>query len=186
MRFKRLSKKYSRHSDKFTASDRNGFTLVELLVASSIFLILISLAAGAFINTLRTSRVISDLAESMSNSSFVLEQIAREVRFGFDFQPTSGEIDTLTFTNSDGELVSYTLITSGSYAGIGRCVGIGCRNHELITSPDVYIENFKFILFGTERGDGFPPRVTILITVRGEKDIRVNLQTTISSRIIDT
>ncbi len=169
-------------------NNKSGFTLLELLIASSIFLILIALASGTFIQTLRTQRIITNLTESMNNAAFTIEQIAREVRLGFNFNDRTGEVDTLTFTNSDGDDISYKLITynGGESRGIGRCTGSGCTDYAPITSPDVYVEKMSFVLKGAERGDGFPPRITILITVKGEKDIRVSLQTTISSRVIDS
>ena len=160
------------------ASHRSGagFTLVELLISSGIFVILISLASGAFINALRTQRIITSLSEDMNNVSFTIEQIAREVRVGFLF---SGGGDTLRFTNSDAVNVSYSL----SDGGIERCEENDCS---IITAPDVEVESLEFILQGENQGDGEPPRVTILITVVGEKDIKVNMQTTISSRNLDS
>lgn len=156
-------------------SRSRGFTIIELLVSTGLFVVLVSLASGAFIQALRTQRIVTNLSISMNDVSFVIEQIAREVRIGLNF---SGGGNTLSFTNSDNNLVSYSLIGNG----IQRCEG-GCK---IITSPDVKIDRLEFIVKGQNSGDGLPPRVTILISVVGEKDIRVYLQTTISSRILDT
>lgn len=161
-----------------------GFTLIELLVSSGLFLVLVALASGTFVNTLRTQRTVVGLAEGMNNAAFAIEQIAREARVGFNFESASP--DTITFTNADGEDVSYSRIVVDGVGAIGRCVGAGCSTYTPMTSPAIDIESLEFVLQGANRGDGLPPRVTILITVRGEKDIRVNLQTTVSSRILDT
>jgi len=168
------NKGFTKHN--FTQKSGAGFTLIELLISSGIFVILISLASGAFINALRTQRIITNLSENMNNVSFAMEEIAREVRVGFLFSKSG---DTLKFTNSSGADVSYGLVDGG----IERCENNECSR---ITAEDVKIDNLQFILQGEGQGDGEAPRVTMLITVVGEKDIRVNLETTISSRNIDS
>ena len=159
-----------------------GFTLMELMIATSLFVILIAIASGAFINTLRAQRIITNLSESMNNVALAIEQIAREIRVGFSFEG-GGKI--LEFINSSGNGVTYELRQQqdSDNSGIWRCEnGSDC---EFITSPEVNIDRLEFILRGNG-SDREPPRVTILISVVGEKDIRVDLQTTISSRIIDS
>ena len=159
-----------------------GFTLIELIVSFTIFIALISLTTLTFTQTLQTRRVVSDLSASMNNIAFVTEQMAREIRTGTDFKNIADE-GTIRFTNANNEQVSYKKINKG----IGRCVE-SCdadRDYKVLTSPDVKIDNLKFILKGTERGDGFAPRITIITAVAGPKGISVPLQTTISARVID-
>ncbi|HEY4498374.1 MAG TPA: type II secretion system protein [Candidatus Paceibacterota bacterium] len=169
-----------------------GFTLVELLISSGLFIVLVGLAAGVFIQTLRTQRIIINLSASMNDAAFVIEGMAREIRTGSSFNDTTGEVEVLQFTNDDGEEVNYKLVTysvgGGSVNGVGRCVG-DCPNdndYEIMTSPEVGLDRLNFILMGTEAGDNFPPRVSIILTVIGEKGITINLQTTVSARILDT
>jgi len=63
-----------------------GFTLVELIVAMSIFLIAIVIIVGAFIRSLRTQRIVNHLMAVNSNTSLVIEQMAREIRTGYEFK----------------------------------------------------------------------------------------------------
>lgn len=155
---------------------RRGFTMIELLVSTGLFVVLISIASGAFIQALRTQRIVTNLSISMNDASFVMEQISREVRVGFNF---NGGGSAFNFTNPKGKSISYSLVGNG----IKRCESGGCK---IITSPDVKIDNLSFILQGNKPGDLLPPRVTILMSVVSEKEIKVHLQTTISSRILDT
>lgn len=160
-----------------------GFTLIELIISFSVFVILVSLAAIIFTQTLRTQKVITDLNVAMNNVSFVTEQMAREIRTGTEFTDTSGEVELLQFTNAEGERVSYKKLDKS----IGRCVG-DCgtdADYSPITSPEAQIKNLKFILRGTERGDNAAPRITIITSVAGPKAIDINLQTTISGRVIE-
>lgn len=160
-----------------------GFTLIELIISFSIFVILVSLAAAIFTQTLRTQKVVGDLSVAMNNVSFATEQMAREIRTGIQFSDVSGEVEVIQFTNARDERVSYKKLGNG----IGRCVG-DCTadiNYELITSPEAQIKTLRFILNGSQRGDGAAPRITIITSVAGPKGIDVNLQTTISARVIE-
>ena len=166
----------------------SGVTLIELLVSSSLFIVLVALASSTFIQALRTQRTVTNLSDSLNNISFATEKMAREVRTGFNFQGGNGEVSTLSFTNSEGDNVNYRMITFSGTSGIGECIGTCSSDSDFspITSNQVNIDSLSFLLQGTQSGDGAPPRVTFLVSVAGEKDIRVNLQTTISSRIVDS
>jgi prepilin-type N-terminal cleavage/methylation domain-containing protein len=153
----------------------SGFTLMELLVVSGLFLILIGLATGTFVQTMKTQRTITKLSESMNNVAFVMEQMSREIRVGFSF---SGGGDTLSFINSSDEFVTY----KKNNDGIERCINNNCA---VITSPDVTISNLGFRLQGEVPGDNIASRVTILLSVSDGRNIEVNLQTTVSSRVLE-
>jgi len=160
---------------------QKGATIVELIISGGLFIVLISIASVSFVQALRTQRVVTNISASMNDVAFVMEQIGREVRIGFSI---SGGGNTIIFTNSDGDAVYYKFIGSG----IGRCINSCSSNsdYELLTSPDVEIDNLEFILQGVAAGDGEPPRITIIASVIGDNQTRINLQTTISSRILDT
>ena len=75
---------YPRSSRALRAS-RSAFTLVELLVAIALFSILIAIATGGFVNTLRTQREAAAMMAAQSNVSIALEQMTREIRTGYLF-----------------------------------------------------------------------------------------------------
>ena len=168
-----------------------GFTIVELLVAMSLFLILVAVATGTFIQTLRTQRVITELTAANDNATQTIEQMAREVRTGFGF--TDSTQDILKFTNYRNELVSYKLEASDrtlcdQIDGKVGCIVRSTDNGNIwrpITAPEVRVERLRFRYLGKELTDKFPTRVTIVLTVTGPKDIKVNLETTVSSRVIE-
>lgn len=170
--------------------ENKGVTLIELLISSGLFIVLVSLASGTFIQALKTQRTVTHLSESMNNISFATEQIAREIRTSFSFQGGNGQTDTLSFTDSDGDNIRYKRITfnGGASHGIGRCVG-SCSsdaNYDPITSKGVEVSDLKFILQGVDSGDGEAPRVTILTSVEEDRNISINMQATISSRLTDS
>src|SRR3990172_10872392 len=87
---------------------RKGFTMIELIVAMGIFLILIAAATRGLVEALRTQRAIVALMAANDNASSVLEQMAREIRVGYNFQTNTSE-DELTFVNAYNEIVTYLL-----------------------------------------------------------------------------
>ena len=174
---------------KRTSYNNQGFTLMELLVAMTVFLVVIGLSSGIFIQTLRSQRVITRFSENMNNITVSLEQIAREVRTGFDLPPsTSDPYQKLTFRNGYGNYVSYMLLENEEIGSIGRCESFqsaGCQlagDFESLTSPDVDIENLIFFIQNDETR---PPLVTIAVETLIDIGATLTLQTSVSSRIID-
>ena len=170
-------------SDKFVASDRfKGFTMVELLIAMAIFVIVISIATGIFVQSLRSQRNIIGLMAINDNASSALEQMAREFRTGSLFSSLSPE--ELKFTNYLGQAVTYRWNSQNE--SLERGVG---DDFKAITASDVKVRRANFILSGAESGDGLPTRVTAILSVgsgkRDLKDITTNLQTTVSARNLD-
>ena len=58
---------------------------MELVVAMTLFIIVVSIATGAFIHALKDQRDIRRLTSANSNISQALEIMAREVRTGENF-----------------------------------------------------------------------------------------------------
>jgi len=181
--------------NKFKIKKQNnsqGFTLIELIVTLGIFVILISIVIGGFINALRGQRVAVGLMEINDNMGLVLEQMAREIRMGYDFILVSGE---LRFTNSSNKSVSYRLNNNlndpNRYAIERDEDGAG---FEPITADNIKIEKFNVFVCGLGGCDGsggvFQPRITLSMRITGKgKDAYIEklgayneIQTTISSR----
>jgi GxxExxY protein len=171
-----------------TTNTKRGFTLIELLIAMMLFIVLLSIAVGGFIRALRTQRAVTALMEANDNVSFALEQMAREIRTGYHFTKLSDS--ELQFVNAENLVVWYRL-NNGIIERGTESVTLQ-RTYKKITADSVKISNFNIGLFGAEDGDGYPPRITISLSVniRGpgvEKlGISTNIQTTVSSMILDT
>jgi type II secretory pathway pseudopilin PulG len=165
-----------------------GFTMVELLVAIASFIIIISIAVGGFSGALRSQRQSIALLNANYNSSLVLEQIAREIRTGMNFcvnQSIACSESQLVFTNAYGQNVVYRLNNSGIEKSIDRG-----STFKKITADDVVVDYLKFILNGQTFGDGKQTRITILIGIKSKESSVsgsvVNLQTTVSPRVLDS
>ena len=181
--------------------NENAFTIVELMVALSLFAAAIGLVVGVFVQALRTQRMVNNLISVNSNGSLLIEQIAREIRAGYDFQsfnfssasvcndtPSSGEFasyDTLLFTRFRGD--STTTVAYGwneTSKSIDRTEGLGFP--ESLTAENIAVSRLCFVR--EQPSCDSPPRITILMSL-GSKNTavsgnQVNLQTSVSARIL--
>lgn len=171
-----------------------GFTLVELIVAVGLFLIVVAIATGGFVNALRAQRQSAALTLANSNVSLVVEQIAREIRTGGNFtcppgRGSGGSIMTcaggLAFVNSAGDDVSYCTDDAG---GITRSLNQICSGGERITSDDVNVDYFSVRLAGGASGNLLPQRLTVSLGISPRQaEISgnvMNLETTVSVRYL--
>jgi type II secretory pathway pseudopilin PulG len=152
---------------------RNSFTVVELLMAMSVFAILVTMAVGVFIQGLRSQRLLIYLMAVNNNAGLVLEQMAREIRTGYKFNSSGG---SLSFTNFEGENVSYSLAA-------GRIT----KNSIHLTAPDANIRYLSFFVNQQQGNICNPWRITIFMEVASRKIGVVQtapLQTTVSSRVL--
>lgn len=162
-----------------TSKKRRGFTLIELLVAVSLFSIAVAISAGGFVRALRTQRQLIALISANSSASLAIEQMARAIRTGRDFECVgiAGTCEELTFTNSDGNQVSY--LTEDN----ALLVQMDEEKAQSLTPADVEIRHLTFWLL---ENPVYPPRVTITMGVTaksyGLEGNVTNLQTTVSSR----
>ncbi len=173
-------------------SRRGGFTLVELIVAIGLFAIIVSVGIGGFVRALRIQRQISSVVATNSNASLVIEQMAREIRTGSNFSCPGGDpcaTNQLTFQNANGVTVTYAVsIAAGGNGVITRTEGNNPA--QAITSDNINVRYLSFLLFGYLPNDGYPPRITLFVgvspTAQGVDTSMVNLQTTVSSRELDS
>lgn len=167
----------------------SGFTLLEILVALALFIVVMTIGLGSVINILEANRKSSSLKSVMTNLNFAVEVMSREIKFGKDYGCSIGTCSSgdtrISFTSSDGLSVIYRLNNSR----IEKSVDNG-STYQIITAPDIVVQDLRFYIFGYNTGDGAQPRV--LISVRGysgsKPSIQTNfvVQTTVSQRILDS
>ena len=168
------------------SSRKDGFTLIELIVAIGVFSTIVSIAVGGFVSALRTQRQTVALIAANSNASLTMEQMAREIRAGFDFCLPGQCIGTseLSFKNAAGDVVTYRL--NGVSGAVERGIS---GNFSPLTAENVSIRYLHFVLSGNDSRDGLSPRITVSMGVSskelGVAGSVVNIQTTVSARVLD-
>jgi len=141
---------------KLITSNQGGFTLVELIVAMSVFIVVIALTSGIFVNTLRAQRQVNQFMTVNSDASLVLEKMAREARLGFNFNLTSDSVGNCsggTFNRMEFERARNGSITNVIYRwNWNPSVGIGTIERSeggasfvSLNSPNVSVKRFCFL-----------------------------------------
>jgi len=168
-----------------TTSRQRGFSLIELLVAATVFTFVAAGVSGLFVSALNLQRRATSIQHIEENALFVLESIAREVRVSIVESGDTGcappGLDTreLVIKHPVNGTVRYQYETLG---GLGRIT----RNGESMTSEDVNVTAFAFCVSGSG-ADNRQTRVTMPITlestdVRQEMKVTTSLQTSVVSR----
>ncbi len=164
--------------------NKNGFTLIELVVAAFIFSILVMVAGGSFVSALSLQRRALNIKRVEENGRFILELMSRELRVAnpitsSDSVCVTSVVDNISFQHPVNGMIQYSL--NGTQ--IQRQVnGVDT----IISNPDVEVVNLNFCISGNVIGDDLQPRVTIVLSIRagesGPQSTRIDLQTTVSQR----
>jgi len=158
-----------------------GFTIIEMVVAVGVFAVVITISLAAFLNISNIQKRAEALRVINNNLNFSLETMMREIRAGSNYRVGSGGT-SLTIAGVSGGDIIYRLNNGRIEKSVSGSPFI------TLTAPEVNITKLFFISRGEPAGDSLQPRVTIVITgSAGEKTvIKLNLQTTISQRKIDS
>lgn len=177
---------------------QSGFTLLELIVSVALFMVVITIAASAYLSMISLNRKAQALNDVVSNLSFVMESISRSIRTGTNYDcggvggaancwPSGAQ--SFSFTNEDGQNVTYLLKSNNT---VGICIEIACTDVQAstLTDPRITITNLTFYVQGVGVGDQLQPRVLITLTGTAQPDpqsepISFSIQTSASQRIIE-
>ena len=167
-----------------------GFTIIETLTTTLIFMTLIMTITGIFGQILKTQRRVSAAQAIQENMFFVIESISKEIRASkitteCDPPGPSCTTTTLTVVHPTTGTVIYTTAISNGATVVTREVddGQGQSITTDLTSEDVSFTRFDFI----NRGLGLDcrqPKVTIVASVinRVGEVFQIDAQTTVTSR----
>ncbi len=177
-----------------TLRNNEGFTILELMVALSVFSVAMSIISGLFIQTLHTQKILGASIEASSNTSLMIEQMSREIRLGYNFTTSTAPCSALLpdfsaglafrrFRGASTAVVAYEWNTTSST--LERTEEMGVTSD--ITSPNVKANRVCFRV--SQNGSaGNPWLITILGNISprnlGVDDKGANIETTISSRVL--
>lgn len=169
---------------------KNGYTIIETMIAISLFLIIIMAGMGVLLNANLLHQKSRDMRSIMDNLNFVMDDISRNLRTGHDYvcvdEGTVG-CGGIDFKNQDGNSESYYAGENNGNWGIYKINEEGVEVP--LTPGDINItEKYPFIISGVDSGDFKQPFVTIKLSGEIEyKNVKTpfTLQTSVSQRLID-
>lgn len=186
----------------------NGFTLIEILVSTAIFVTVVSAMMAMFTYTLKINRRVQSLREIVQSSRLFTETLTREIRNGhIDYSSWTAECNASNYTSTTNQSLS-VLTKDGDKA----CFYISADNQLYIkkqtisgTTTAKMFENNRFhVIPGTFRFRVFPqtnpnpatppyPEQQPFVTILGQFELTgvdttpqvMNYQTTISTDVYD-
>jgi prepilin-type N-terminal cleavage/methylation domain-containing protein len=198
---------------RFSFSVQKGVTLIEMLVAVTVFAITVGAISGIFISGIRTQRRILATQELLDQTSYVMEYAGRALRMakkelsdpatclttvgrGYNYESlASDRIRFLNYENKcqefyqDGSVLKERKSTDNSELNFG--------SPSPLTSTKLNVNVLRFNLSGAAQPtstdcsvtDCLQPRVTIFLEIEGRETgvgrPKIQIQTSISQRDLD-
>lgn len=178
----------SRQAGKNKKQKTNGFTLVELLVAFTIFSIIGAIASESLVSTLRVQRRVLAEQELSDQTSYLVEYMSRAIRMAkkdltgvcipikTNYQKTAAGIKFLNYNNVCQEFFLENQQVKESKTG---------SNSIPLTSGNLKVNSFNIELSGETQTDTSQPRITLSLEISGKEQAKINIQTAISQRNLD-
>ncbi len=186
-----------------------GFTLIELIMGITIFLLVLGGLVGVFIYSLRLQRKILKKQQVLAEVAlFDMEFMTKNLRMAkrqedetclspdiFYESINGGEgIKFLNKLQEEGDTAPCQSLFLAEESGRGvlkycmdeACVNDGGSSAYSLTSPDIDVLELDFLIQGQVSGDELQPKVTITIKfTHKDFDEVIFLQTTVSQRNLD-
>ncbi len=199
MKKKKLSTK------NYQLKTTKGFSLVEIMVSVTLFSVVMTISVGSLLSLIDANRKAQALNSVINNLNFALENMSRNIRVGNTYHCSTSssvpvDLDTTKDCSSGGILFAFEG-TGGDMSDSMDQIVFRFINNRIeksidggvtfiaITASEVTIDDMKFYVAGTTRGDLFQPRV--VMTIQGTAGVNVksktnfNLQTTVTQRVLD-
>ena len=180
---------------KKTYKASSGFTLIELMVSVSIFMMVMTISMGSILGIFDANRKSRSLKTVMNSLQLTIDTISREMRYGKNYHCGSpGQDDVpndcasepksyISFLSSEGDQITYKL----DNGAIKKSVNGG--SFIPVTGQDLVVQSLTFYVVGAPAGDMRQPKAIMLVkgysgsNTRSRSDFA--LQSMVSQRTFD-
>lgn len=186
-----------------------GFTLIEMMVAVSIFAIVMLVGVGSLLSLVQTNRRAEAINSVMNNLNSAVESMSRAIRVGtayycsnsatppspavlaspLDCSSTGGVLLAFESASGDRTNVNDQVVYRLNGKQLERSLASGANGTWVaLTAPEVSIDSFNFYVIGSPTGDGIQPRV--LMRIQGSAMVpggttTFTVQASVVQRLID-
>ncbi len=190
---------------------KSGFTIIETMIATSLFLVVMVIGIGSLLNANSISHRNTDERAVLDNLSFALEEMSRNLRTGYSYhcepngealanaeKPKSCDLGYLiAFEDTHGspdvlnDQWVYKIDSGTNGLNISKSIDSGASWIELVDTPNLIIDSSSgFSVLGAEPPPDDTNQPLVVIKIAGEivsKDgnTSFSLQTTVSQRLLD-
>jgi prepilin-type N-terminal cleavage/methylation domain-containing protein len=179
---------FSTHNKK----THSGFTLMEIMVAVSIFTIIMVTGISSLLIINTTNAKSRAERQAVDQASFILESMSRKMRTAQSL--TVGGNSSVTFVNQKDETESY-LFTPGTPGGTLKYqltpLGGSVQEYTLSDGQNpqgaILFRNISFEVLGNDAADGHQPIVVVRASgtaQEGKQSVSFSVQTAVSPRIL--
>lgn len=160
-----------------SSTSSRGFTLIELMVSVTLFIIVMLVSMGALLALVDASKKARSLESVMNNLNITLDGMVRAIRMGTTYNcgsadipdvdvgedcPSGGTIFSFTPFGADPAIQAERWVYTYSNGQLYRSKQ-GGANPITITAPEVTIEDIDFYVVGTRARDITQPKVVFVI-----------------------
>ncbi len=188
---------------------RRGYTIIETMISVSVFLVIVIYGMGSLLNANLIHQKSQDVRSIMDNLNFIMEDISRNLRTGYDYQcfstgqplshPTIGSPRScssgwaIAFEISGGDTDTYDDQWAYYISNDGKIFKTtdGANNFIQLTPNEVVIDQISsFSVLGAKSPPSNTQQPLVLIKLIGSittKNINTpfSLQTSVSQRLLD-
>ncbi len=175
---------------------QRGYTLLELIVSVAVFSMVMLAATTAYLSLIDLDRETRATTDVMTNLSFVVESMAREMRTGVAYAcnnnlsspncVTASGGSSFRFTDSRGRTIVYSLVNGRVMIQINGATALP------LTDPRVTVDTLQFFVRGvgtTGANEEAQPQVRFLLAgtaqVEGTDEVTFRIQSLATSRELE-
>lgn len=185
-------------------SRRRAFSLIELMVAVSIFSVVMLIAVGSLLSMIDANRKAQAIKSVINNLNFAIESMVRNARVGTNFHCENDSFVNNAESPLDCAAGGILFAFEGQFGSpldpndqivyringtqLERSTDSG-TNFIAVTAPEVVIDKLTFYVTGAPRLDSLQPHMVVIIQGHAGRDKRsrteFNLQGGATQRLLD-